>query len=332
MRLCALALIVVGCGSTHPSGPTRNGAVKPVSYDAAGTTGAIKTVFVITLENQDTSSIYGNKNAPYINGLMNAYAYAERYGDDYKNPDLPSEPHYVEMEAGTNAFSDHTFTTDDDVSATNSTASTAHFTSSLSGNASWMSYQENLPAACPIASSFPYAPKHDPFVFFRDVSFTNGKADKNNAYCAAHHKDYAASFAADLTNSAVATYNFITPNLCDDMHGDLRCSNGCSVAAVGYGPCVAAGDTWLSTNLPPLIDYINANDGVIFLVWDEAEDTDYEPFLVISPNLVATGANDVALSHASLVKSLDEIFGVTVPDTVANANDFASFFKSGTFP
>src|SRR5262249_42941523 len=95
--------------------------------DVSATNSAIKFVFVIAMENHDASQIYGNTtNAPYINNtLIPQYAKASNFGDELPTS-LPSEPHYVWMEAGTNAFSDHTFTNDNDASSTNSTSSTAH--------------------------------------------------------------------------------------------------------------------------------------------------------------------------------------------------------------
>ncbi len=295
----------------------------------------IKYVFVVAMENQDSSTIYGSANAPYLNGLMGKYGYASNYGDDYLSPNLPSEPHYLEMEAGTNAFSDHTFTTDSDPSASNSTDSTAHITTQMDAvsGLSWMSYQESMPSACPVKTSTVWAAKHDPFVFFQDVSFTSGKPDANNSYCAAHHKDFATSFASDVAANKVATYNYVTPDLCDDMHGSSSCSNGCTSTAVGYGPCISAGDNWLKTNLPPVIAFAEANHGVIFIVWDEAEDSTDAPFLVLGPNLKTAGYDStVAYSHKSLVKSLDEILGLAVLSPAASANDFSDFFQPGSFP
>src|SRR5690348_5987659 len=86
----------------------------------------IQHVFVIVLENHGASDIYGNTtHAPYINTtLLPLGGRASNFVD--KLPSLPSEPHYVWMEAGTNAFSDRTFTNDNNPSSTNSTSSTAH--------------------------------------------------------------------------------------------------------------------------------------------------------------------------------------------------------------
>src|SRR5207302_1393556 len=129
-------------------------------------------------------------------------------------------PHYVWMEAGANQFSDHTFSTDADSSSSNSTTSAAHLSTTLdAAKVSWMSYQEGMTAdTCPIASvgaGF-YAAKHNPFVFFKDV--VGSPPDPKNANCIAHHKPMT-KLATDIQNSAVAQYNFVTPNLCNDMHG-----------------------------------------------------------------------------------------------------------------
>jgi phospholipase C len=234
------------------------------------------------------------------------------------------------MEAGTDAFPDKTFQTDSDPSSSNSTASSAHLTAQLNAaNVSWTAYQEGLPSACPVSSSSGspnwFASKHDPFVFFQDIA--GSPPSSTNALCAAHHKDFSA-LAGDLSAKTVAKYNFITPNLCDDMHGAVGCTNGC-----GGSTCQGPGDTWLSNNLPGLISFVNANQGVIFLAWDEGEGTTATTlaFLVIGPN-VKTGANSTAFDHGSLLKSAEEILGVPVLSTVTSKNDFSSFFQTGKFP
>jgi hypothetical protein len=63
-----------------------------------------------------------------------------------------------------------------------------------------------------------YATKHDPFVYFDDVT---NKLNPNSAYCIAHVPPFM-ELAGDLQNGNVAQYNFITPNLCDDMHDPAR--------------------------------------------------------------------------------------------------------------
>jgi phospholipase C len=289
------------------------------------TASAIKHVFVIAMENHGASDIYGNAtHAPYINNtLLPMAGRATNFID--KLPQLNSEPHYVWMEAGTNAFSDHTFTTDSNPSASNSTASTAHLSTQIvAAGSTWLSYQEGLNStsgACPIASSGNYAPKHDPFIFFRDVS--GATPSKTNAFCAAHHRALTA-LAGDLTADRVAAYNFITPNLCHDMH-----SNSCA----GSSDPILQGDTWLRDNVPAILSYVAAHQGVLLIVWDEpVGSTGTIPLIVLGPHVKPNRASTIQYSHGSLVKSVEQILGLPILPTVSADNALADFFDAGFFP
>ena len=282
-------------------------------------------VFVIALENHGASDIYGNTtHAPYINNtLLPMAGRASNFID--KLPTLPSEPHYVWMEAGTNAFSDRTFTNDNNPSSTNSTASTAHLSTQLTtAGVSWLSYQEGLNSTsgtCPIATSGNYAPKHDPFIFFRDVS--GATPSKTNAFCVAHHKPLTA-LATDLANDTVAAYNFITPDQCHDMH-----SNSCA----GSADPIKQGDTWLSTNVPAIITYVNAHQGVLFIMWDEpVGSTGTIPMIVVGPHVKPNFASATQYTHGSLVKSVEQILALPTLATVTSDNTFSAFFDAGFFP
>ncbi len=288
---------------------------------------AVQVVFVIAMENQDARDIYGNKtSAPYINDtLLPKYAHATNFVDELP-PSIPSEPHYVWMEAGTNKFSDHTFTSDSDPSSSNSTASTAHLATQIrnaTSGVTWRAYQEGITGttgACPVKSSGFYAAKHDPFVFFRDVS--GSPPSRTNSYCGSHHKDLSA-LAADLSAGTVATYNFITPNLCHDMHGASGCPNSNEIQS---------GDQWLQANLPALIAYVNAHQGVIYITWDEPEQTSLAAFIAVGPHVKAGYAGGVKYTHSSLLKSVEEHLQLAVLPTVSAANDLTDLFVAGFFP
>jgi len=285
--------------------------------------GSIKHVFVIPMENHDKAQIYGNtRDAPYIQTLLRDYASATDFRDEL--PDLKSEPHYIWMEAGTNAFTGYTFEKDAGPSQKNSTSSTAHLVTQIrKANLTWMSYQEGQGAEtgdCPIASSGFYAAKHNPFVFFRDVS--GDPPSKANVYCAAHHKPYSA-FAADLKAGRVADYVFITPNLCHDMHGAPGC---------GLGNRIETGDAWLKSELPRLIAWADAHAGVIFLTWDEGSATRQIPFLAIGPGVKHGYTGGQRYDHGSIVKSVERIFGLPILATVRDKNDLSDLFRFGFFP
>ena len=309
--------LAAGCGGINEDVSEQEGAA---------TTSVIKHVFVIAMENHDGTQIYGSSSAPYINNtLIPAYAHTSNFNDPLALS-IPSEPHYVWMDAGTNAFSDHTFTTDNAPSSSNSTSSTAHLSTQIknaTNGVTWMSYQEGINSttgSCPIAASGFYMPKHDPFIFFKDTS--GNPPSKTNAYCIAHHKDLSA-LAGDLTNNRVSSYNFITPNQCHDMHGQSGCPNSNTIQA---------GDDWLAANLPALISYANANAGAIFVVWDEGSSTGKLPFLAVGPHVKANYTGAVSYTHSSLVKSVEHILQLPTLSTVASANELSDLFVAGFYP
>src|ERR1700747_2870360 len=182
----------------------------------------VKTVWVILMENHNWTGnnsgasfgapdIKGSPLAPYINGpLLATSAHAEQY---YNPPgNHPSEPNYLWLEAGTNFG-----IRDDNSPANNHQATTLHLVSLLNAaGVSWKAYQENISSTvCPVTDfGLLYATPHDPFVFFDDVTGSNTPRDP---YCMAHVRPYS-ELARDLSNNTVARYNFITPNLCNDMH------------------------------------------------------------------------------------------------------------------
>jgi hypothetical protein len=329
-RNCVLFIFLLGASVTACSARDKGEDLRQwcaASDGGGGTAGPnFRYIFVIAMENHDASSIYGNTaDAPYINHqLLPNFASADNFADEL--PRLASEPHYLWMEAGTNAFADHTFTNDNDPSATNSTNDTNHVVTQINdagGGQSWLSYQEGIDAtsgACPIASSGFYKPKHNPFIFFQDVS--GSPPSQTNTYCSDHHRPLSA-LGGDLSTKNVASYNFITPDQCHDMHGDDGCPDSNDIRA---------GDSWLSANLRPLIQFSEVNGGVIFITWDEGESTTLIPFIAVGCAVKAKHVSSVLYDHSSLVKSLDEMLGLPVLPLVVGANDFADIFTPGAFP
>lgn len=324
------AIALAGCGGTagqRPGPPVTQGiAQSDGGRPEAAPAGGPGQVFIVAMENQSTPDVVGSANAPYINGtLLPRYASASNFVDEL--PTLPSEPHYIWLEAGTNAFADHTFQTDDGPSASNSTASTEHLVTQIAaagGGRDWMAYVEgpDLGAQpCPISSSGVYVARHDPFLFFQDVS--GAPPSKTSAFCAAHHRSIDA-LAVDLASGTLPSYVFITPDLCHDMHGSSSCPAGNSVSA---------GDAWLSGFLPPLIDYVNVRGGIIFIVWDEGAKAPYTmPFIAVGPGVKPGYSSPVALSHASVLRSVEEILGLPILATAQPAPDLGDLFLSGAVP
>ena len=54
------------------------------------------------------------------------------------------------------------------------------------------------------------------------------------------------------------------------------------------------------------------------------------PFFAIGPQVKSGYTSTVAFTHSSLVKTVEEIFGLPILPTVAGANDFSDLFQPGT--
>jgi len=275
-----------------------------------------KHVFLIMMENHNWSDIKNNPSAPYINNtLLPTASYTEQY---YNPPgNHPSEPNYLWLEAGTN------FGISDDANPdTNHQSTSLHLVTLLNkAGLSWKSYQEGISGTdCPLTGSGLYAPKHNPMVFFNDVTNTN---DPSSSYCISHIRPYT-ELATDLQQNTEANYNFITPNLCDDMHDTCAPLND----------SVKQGDTWLAQNLPTILNsQAYMNGGIVFITWDEGEGGDGPIGMIVLSNNAKGGgySNTIQYTHSSTLRTLEEIFGVSpLLGDAANSNDLSDLFK--TFP
>jgi hypothetical protein len=122
-------------------------------------------------------------------------------------------------------------------------------------------------------------------------------------------------FAGDLQANTVASYNFITPNLCDDMHS-------CGIIA---------GDIWLAINLPPILD-----SSAYKLRWshfhylDEAATGDGPIGMIVLSPLAKRGyENSIYYNHGSTLRTIEEIFHITpIFGDAANQKDLSDLFTS----
>src|SRR3954447_830553 len=133
---------------------------------AYGQMSSVKNVFIILMENHNSSDIKGSASAPYINNtLLPMSSYATQ---SFNPPAIhPSLPNYLWLEAGTNFG----IANDSDPSV-NHQSTTSHLVTQLqTAGISWKSYQEDISGtSCPLTSVAKYAPKHNPAVYFDDVT------------------------------------------------------------------------------------------------------------------------------------------------------------------
>ena len=327
--VAAVAVATLGCSAPPPKGsPSDVGGSQYNALEKLPTTtpseslamrdhNVIQTVFLIVMENHDWSDIKGNPSAPYINGtLLPAGAHAESYHDNFKAVH-PSEPNYIWLEAG-----DNLAILDDDEPEANHRTTTKHLTALLDdAGVSWKSYQEGIGGNdCPLESQGLYDPKHNPVVYFDDM--TDGTSSTSQ-HCIEHVRPYE-ELAADLASDSVPSYNFITPNLCDDMHNSGGCKSGDSVKN---------GDDWLAAELPKILgSAAYKRGGAIFITWDESEGGELPiGMIVLSPFAKSNYDNAIAYTHSSMLRTAQEIFAVSpLLRDASNAESLSDLFV--TYP
>jgi hypothetical protein len=253
------------------------------------------------MENKEYGSIVGNSSAPYLNSLISQYGLATTY----YAVSHPSEPNYLAL------FSGSTQGVKDDgiynLSATN-------LGDQLEAKGkTWRVFAENVPPNCYAGSTASggvdglgtYARKHEPAISFTDIS-------GNSARCA-NISDFS-HFSA-----AAADFAMIAPNLCNDMHD-------CTVAV---------GDAWLQSWLPSQILNTAAwasGKNVLFIVWDEGKTQvmggGHVPALVVSNALLSAGfQSGIAHNHYSLVRTIEDAWGLGCLNNTCTANNLGEFFK-----
>lgn len=271
--------------SSTPTGtPAPSATASPTATATSGSSAAIQHVFVVAMENHSYSEVWNTSSSPYITQLGNAYALAT----NYYAITHPSLPNYLDLYGGSN----YGITTDCDPSSS-CHVNAVNLADNLEAKGlTWRAYMESMPSPCYLTASGNYAPKHNPFVYFDDIR-------TNTTRCNSHDVPYT-SLSSDLASAATTpNFVFITPNLCNDMHD-------CSVST---------GDTWLSNNLPPILNSAacTVDKCLLILTWDEDDNSSSNHVLTIFAGSAAkTGGVTSASSynHFSMLRTVEDIFGL----------------------
>jgi len=171
-----------------------------------------------------------------------------------------------------------------------------------------------------------YADRHNPFIYFPDVI-------GDQARCDAHQRPFA-ELATDISNDTVPAFSFITPDTCHDGHDD-------PCAGQTTGGLVAA-DAWLSANLPALLSYLAAHNGLLVINFDEGSTpsgasaltspTDFTcptcaslgaggrtGAVLVSPRLPQGATVTTSYDHYSLLRTIEDSFGISEHLNLATA-------------
>jgi hypothetical protein len=281
-------LVVTLSGTSAPT-PTSTPGPTPTKTPTSTTSGSIKHVFVVVMENHSYAEVWNKSTTPYITSLGNSFTRAT----NYHAITHPSLPNYLDLFAGSN----YSITNDC------SPSSTCHINAkNLADNLeakglTWKGYMESMPSPCYLTTSGTYAPKHNPFIYFDDIR-------TNSTRCKAHVVPFSA-LAADLQSaSTTPNYAMISPNQCNDMHD-------CSIGT---------GDTWLKNHIPAILNSpaCTVDKCLVALTWDEDDSSQSNQVLTIFAGSGAkTGgaASSASYTHFSLLRTVENIFGLPTQTT-----------------
>jgi phosphatidylinositol-3-phosphatase len=153
---------------------------------------------------------------------------------------------------------------------------------------SWRAYMEGMNNGC-LNSGYPYALKHNPFAYY-------------GAGCGPQVVPFT-SFASDMSG-AVPSFVWITPDLCHDGHD-------CSTAAA---------DGWLARTVPViLVTDAWKQGGVLFITWDEGEDSANSVLTVVIRPHPQAHVSRRLYNHYSLLATMEDELGVARLGAAARA-------------
>ena len=255
-------------------------------------------VVVVIEENHGYSSVIGNSAMPYLNSLAKQYGLATQY---YANTH-PSIGNYFMMTAG------QIITNNDSYNGTVTADNLVRHM--LNGGLTWKSYAESLPnVGYTGGDNGLYIRHHNPFTYFSDV--LNSQVQKQNLVPFTH-------FAQDLNNQALPDISFVIPNRDNDAHdGSLQ-----------------QADTWLQNNIAPLLrNSAFQQDGILIIVFDEAQSTDQQhggghvAAVVVGPKVTPGGRSSTFHQHQSLLRTIGEAAGLSsFPGAAQSSNDMSELF------
>lgn len=290
--ILAIFLSVLGPESIHASARSTSGVSRERALLESTPCGRRITppryshVIWIVMENYGYGSVIG-PGAPYLDGLARACGLAT----NYRAVAHPSLPNYLAMISGT---------TDgivDDAEPSAHHIATPNLFSQLHGD--WRALEESMPVACDKVTSSSYAARHNPAVYFTDLAHS----------CVTH--DVVLRGPLQLS----ASFTFITPNICDDMH---NCP-------------VSTGDSWLARIVPQILnspEYVAA-ETVLFITWDESDTgpANRVATLVVAPSVPHGVRVSEALTHYSLLRTTEQLLGLSYLEAAKRAPSMLQPFR-----
>lgn len=249
----------------------------------------IDHIVIVVEENRSQKQIANNPSAPYINSLMKQGANFT----NYHAIEHPSQPNYLDLFSGSNQG-----VTNDRVPKTR--FSTENLGSELlSKHYSFTGYSEDMPSIGFNGASTErggYARKHNPWVNFTNIPKSANQPLKN--------------FPADY--SKLPAVSFIIPDLNHDMHDGT----------------IKEGDQWLKAHFDSYVQWAKEHNSLLVVTWDEDDGSRINniPTFFVGP-MVKTGKYDMHENHFNLLRTIEDIYGLTHAGEAAASEPIANIWK-----
>jgi acid phosphatase len=277
----------------------------PVSAGSAQAAGAVSAVpafdhiYVIVMENKEYGTIVGNSRAPYINSLIRHNGLAA----NYTAVTHPSQPNYLALWGGS-TFGIH------DNAIHNLTGRNLSDQLAAHGR-TWHVYAQNLPRVCStVATAYGgvdlvggagwYARKHEPAISFTNISRYRSRCSRITRL--------------STFSPTAANFELIVPNMTNDMHDGS----------------IARGDAFLKAFVPRITGDPAFGNSLLVITWDEGTSRigggGHVATLLISPRTPAGRRSAVAHNHYSLLRTIENAWGLGCLRQTCNANDLREFF------
>lgn len=288
MSVIALMVIATAFADLGPTAASRIGPAPapttpglPPAVAAPVLPTPIQHVFVVMLENAKRSTVLAN--GPYETLLASHFASASHYYAICH----PSAPNYLAItsgapwQCGSDGYSKHSTENLGDMAQ--------------KAGLSWAGFEESMSKPCSTTDSYPYAVKHNPFVYYPDIV-------NNSSECRAHDVPFSA-WTGDLANGTIPNFAMFTPNLTDD----------------GHDTGVAHADQWLRGWLSPLLNDSFYRSSVFFVVYDESvnDSTGFNGtmggqifFTAVSPYARSGFTLTENVSHYDLLTTVEWLLGL----------------------
>jgi acid phosphatase len=249
----------------------------------------LQHIVVIVFENKDEPQVIGSRAAPTFNAMARRFASFAHY----RGVSHPSLPNYIAMVSG----GTQGITSD----CTTCLVRAPNLADSLErAGRTWKAYAEGLPRpGFTGAWAGRYAKKHDPFVYFRDITSSPARLKRVVPF---------AQLRVDLRNGALPDFALVVPDMCNSMHD-------CSVRT---------GDRWLAGVLPALLELPKS---VVFVVFDEGLVGNHIPALAVGSTVRPGSRVTARVDHYSLLRTIEEAWGLPLLGHSARAKAFTNIWR-----